>query len=141
MAVAKHGDSVRVHYTGRLGDGTIFEDTMNRDPVQFTIGEDRIIPAFEQAIVGMKPGDSKTTRISAQAFGPYHEQLVQVVDRKQIHSGWKLEVGQRLKVNIANGQTVEVRVTEVTGLTVTLDGNHPLAGRDLTVDIELVAIL
>jgi peptidylprolyl isomerase len=80
-------------------------------------------------------------RISAQAFGPYHEQLVQVVDRRQIHSGWKLELGQRLKVNIANGQTVEVGVTELNDLTVTIDGNHPLAGRDLTVDVQLVDIV
>ena len=114
---------------------------MNRDPVQFTTGEDQFIPAFEQAIVGMQPGDSKTDRISAETFGPYYEQLRQVVDRNQIHSGWKLEVGQRLKVNMADGQTVEVRITEVTDLTVTLDGNHPLAGKNLTVDIQLVAIL
>jgi peptidylprolyl isomerase len=141
MALPKHGDTVRVHYICRLDDGTIFENTMNRCPMQFKIGEDRIIPAFEQAIIGMKPGDSKTMRISAQAFGPYHEQLVQVVDRRQIHSGWKLELGQRSKVNIANGQTVEVRVTELNDLTVTIDGNHPLAGRDLTVDIQLVDIV
>ena len=141
MPLARQGDTVRVHYICRLDDGTIFESTLNGDPVQFTIGDNRIIPAFEQAVVGMALGDSKTTRISAQAFGPYHEQLVQVVDRKQIHSGWKLLVGQRLKVNIADGQTVEVRITEITDSTVTLDGNHLLAGEDLTVDIQLMAIL
>lgn len=142
MALAKHGDTVRVHYICRLDDGKLFENTMNRDPMQFKIGEGRIDLAFEGAVVGMNTGDSKTIKISAdQALGVYLKQLLQMLDRNRMPPDLNLEAGQRLQVNIAHGQMVEVQVTEVADLTVTLDGNHPLAGRDLTVDIQLVAIV
>ena len=110
--------------------------------MQFTIGEGRINRAFEQAVVGMNTGDSRTTGIFAdQALGVHLEQLAQVPDRNRIPPDLNLEVGQRLQVNLADGQTVMVRVTEVSDSSVTIDANHPLAGRDLTLDIQLVEIV
>jgi FKBP-type peptidyl-prolyl cis-trans isomerase 2 len=142
MALAKHGDTVRVHYICRLDDGKLFENTMDRDPMQFKIGEGRINLAFEQAIVGMNTGDSKTIKISAdQALGVYLKQLLQVLDRRRIPPNLNLEAGQRLQVNLSDGQTVVVKVTEVSDSSVTIDSKHPLAGKDLTLDIQLVDIV
>ncbi len=142
MALAKHGDTVRVHYICRLDDGKLFENTMDRDPMQFKLGEGRINLAFEQAIVGMNTGDSKTIKISAdQALGVYLKQLLQVLDRRRIPPNLNLEAGQRLQVNLSDGQTVVVKVTEVSDSSVTIDSKHPLAGKDLTLDIQLVDIV
>lgn len=142
MALAKHGDTVRVHYICRLDDCKLFENTMNRDPMQFKIGEGRIDLAFERAVIGMNTGDSKTIKISAdQALGVYLRQLLQVLDHNRIPLDLNLETGQRLQVDLANGQTVIVKVTEVSDSSVTIDGKHPLAGKDLTLDIQLVDVV
>jgi peptidylprolyl isomerase len=101
MVQAKHGDTVKVHYTGKLEDGTVFDSSENREPVEFTIGEGRIIPGFERAVVGMSPGESKTEKVLAdQAFGPYREELVLEVDRQRIPADVKLEVGKRLSFTL-----------------------------------------
>jgi peptidylprolyl isomerase len=141
MTKAKKGDTVRVHYTGKLEDGTVFDTSTKRRPLEFTIGEGRIIRGFEQAVVGMEPGESKTAKIPvANAYGPYREDLVLIVDRRRFPAQLKLELGQQLKVTQANGRTKRVKVVEVSESNVTLDGNHPLAGEDLTFDIQLVEI-
>ena len=141
MAQAKPGDTVKVHYTGRLDDDTIFDTSANREPLQFTIGEGQIIPDFEQAIIGMNPGDSKTIQIqSDNAYGPHREEMVMVVDRKEFPEGLEPKVDQRLQVRQSDGQEYAVTVTAVSESQVTLDGNHPLAGKDLTFDIQLAEI-
>lgn len=142
MAQAKNGDAVKVHYTGKLDDGTVFDTSVNRDPLQFTIGKGQLIPGFEQAVVGMRPGDSTTTIIQAnEAYGPHREELVMVVERNQLPADLKPEVGQQLQLNRPDGQTFVVTVSDVSESTITLDANHVLAGKDLTFDIQLTEIL
>lgn len=142
MAQAKEGDTVRVHYTGRLDDGAEFDSSRGRDPLEFTIGEDEVISGFEQAVVGMNAGDEKTTTIAADnAYGPRDEKKVMVVDRDELPEDMPVKVNDRLRVRQPDGETFVVTVTDVTDATVTLDANHPLAGRDLTFDIQLVEIV
>jgi peptidylprolyl isomerase len=142
MTQAKKGDTVNVHYTGKLEDGTVFDSSVDREPLQFTISEGRILPGFEKGIIGMKPGDTKTVNIPAdKAYGPHRKDLVLVVDKSKIPSHLKPEVGQQLKLNQPDGRAVPVRVTDITQSKVTLDANHPLAGKDLTFEIELVEIV
>jgi peptidylprolyl isomerase len=141
MAQAKFGDNVKVHYTGKLDDGTVFDSSTTGDPLEFTIGEGMIIPGFEQAVVGMVPGDSKTELIPMdQAYGPYREDMVVVVDRNQMPTDMDPEIGQQLQIQQPTGQAIPVVVTNVSDAEVTLDANHPLAGEDLTFDIQLVEI-
>jgi peptidylprolyl isomerase len=142
MAKAKNGDTVKVHYKGRLEDGTVFDSSADRQPYEFTIGKSRIIPGFAEAVIGMKPGESKTAKIpAAKAYGPLRKEMIVVVDRDKIPGHLKPEIGQRLQINQADGQRVPVKVVKVTQSKVTLDANHPLAGKDLTFDIELVEIV
>ena len=142
MAQAKNGDTVKVHYTGKLEDGTVFDTSINRDPLQFTIGENQVIPGFEQAVVGMNPGESKTTKVPAdKAYGPHHKEMVIVVDRNQFPANLEPKVGQQLQIRQADGRAIVVTVTDVSESSVTLDANHPLAGKDLTFDIQLIEIL
>jgi peptidylprolyl isomerase len=142
MTQAKKGDTVNVHYTGKLKDGTVFDSSVDREPLQFTISEGRILPGFEQGVIGMKPGDTKTVSIPAdKAYGLHRKDLVLVVDKSKIPSHLKPEVGQQLKLNQPDGRAVPVRVTDISQSKVTLDANHPLAGKDLTFEIELVEIV
>ncbi|HUT68296.1 MAG TPA: peptidylprolyl isomerase [Dehalococcoidales bacterium] len=141
MAQAKTGDTVKVHYTGKLDDGTVFDTSAEGEPLEFSIGEGRIIPDFEQAVVGMKPGESKSIQIASEnAYGPHRKEMVMVVDRKDIPEGLDPKVNQRLQVQQSNGQPFVVTVTDASETSVTLDGNHPLAGQDLTFDIQLTEI-
>jgi len=142
MAQAKNGDTVKVHYSGKLDDGTLFDTSAEREPLEFTIGEGKLIPDFEQAVVGMEPGESKNIQITSDnAYGPHHEEMVMVVDRKDIPEGLDPQVNQKLQVQQQNGQSFVVTVTEVSEANVTLDGNHPLAGKDLSFDIQLMEIV
>ncbi len=141
MTQAKHGDTVKVHYTGKLDDGTVFDSSANRDPLEFTIGSGNIIPGFERAVLGMNPGDSKTEVIpTSEAYGPYMEEMVVTIDRQQMPPDIQPEVGQQLHIQQPDGNVLPVIITDVSGSTVTLDANHPLAGEDLTFDIQLVEI-
>ncbi|MCL6435877.1 MAG: peptidylprolyl isomerase [Leptolyngbyaceae cyanobacterium HOT.MB2.61] len=141
MAQAKHGDTVKVHYTGKLDDGTVFDSSTNREPLEFTIGAGNIIPGFEKAVVGMAQGESKTEVIpTEQAYGPYMEEMVVTIDRQQMPAEIEPEVGQQLHIQQPDGQLLPVMVTDVSDSTVTLDANHPLAGENLTFDIQLVEI-
>jgi len=142
MAKAKNGDTVKVSYTGKLEDGTVFDSSESREPLKFTIGEGNVIPGFEEAVVGMSPGDSKTEKIPAdQAFGPYREELVVEIDRERIPEGVDPKVGKRLQVHKTDGGRIDVVVTGITESKLTLDANHPLARNDLVFDIQLLEIL
>ena len=123
-------------------DGTLFDSSLDRDPVEFTLGAGQVIPGFEQAVVGMSPGESKTVEVPAdQAYGPYREELVQEIDRELVPEDLKLEVGQQLALRLSPGRSIRVTVTKLTESKVTLDANHPLAGKDLTFDLQLVEIV
>ncbi|MFQ5852099.1 MAG: peptidylprolyl isomerase [Candidatus Binatia bacterium] len=144
MRQAKHGDTVKIHYTGKLEeDGTVFDHTLNGDPLLFTIGRGQIIPGIEQAVIGMNPGESKTTYVQPdKAFGSYYEEYVLEMDRNELPEELgEPKAGQQLELGEADGQMVQVTVTGVSDSSVTLDANHPLAGKDLTFDIELVEIV
>ncbi len=141
MLKARVGDVVKVHYTGRLRDGTIFDTSVGSEPLEFTLGLGQLIPAFEEAIIGMSPGESKTFEIPAEeAFGPYREELVLEIERDRLPQDMELEVGQQLLLRDPNGQAFRVTVTELTDNTVTLDANHPLAGEDLIFEVQLLEI-
>lgn len=141
MAQAKRGDSVKVHYTGKLEDGTVYDSSRDRDPLHFTIGEGQVIPGIEQAVVGMNPGESMTTKVPAdKAYGPHREELVMEIDRNEFPQHLRPKVGQQLQARLEDDQTIEIKVTDVSESSVTLDANHPLAGKDVTFDIQLVEI-
>jgi FKBP-type peptidyl-prolyl cis-trans isomerase 2 len=142
MAQAEHGDTVWVHYTGRLEDGTVFDTSRERRPLRFTIGGDSIFSGIEQAVVGMHPGQSKIVCIPMEdAFGPYREDMVVTVDRDRFPENLNLEVGQTLEVTSSDGQRAMVTVIDISDAEVTLDANHPLAGENLTLDLKLIDIL
>ena len=142
MTPAKHGDTVRVHYTGKLSDGTVFDSSVDQEPLEFTLGEQQVIPGFEEAVMGMDPGQTKITKVKAdRAYGPYRDEMTLVVERSQLPQDMQPEVGQQLEMRNPDGSTLVVTVKEVTGSSVTLDANHPLAGKDLRFDINLVDIL
>lgn len=141
MTQAKKGDSVVVHYTGKLADGTVFDSSRDRQPIQFKVGEGQVIPGVENAIVGMNVGDSKTTKIpSEEAYGPRRDDMVVTLDRSQLPADLDPKVGQRLELTQENDQTVLVTITDLSEKNITLDGNHPLAGKELTFELELVQV-
>ena len=141
VAQANEGDEVQVHYTGKLEDGTVFDSSEDGEPLSFTIGENRVIPGFEQAVTGMEPGDTKTAEVEPeQAYGEHREDMVMEMDRDQIPGEVDPEVGQQLQLRLENGQTVPVLITALGEDTVTIDANHPLAGRTLIFDIEVVDV-
>jgi peptidylprolyl isomerase len=141
MAKVKKGDSVKVHYTGKLEDGTVFDTSDNKDPLEFKVGEGKIIKGFEAAVIGMEPGESKTVQIPAdKAYGPHHPEMVMVIDRKEVPPTITPKVDQMLQVRQKDGTSFAVKVTDVSEETLTLDANHPLAGKDLTFDIRIAEI-
>lgn len=141
MPEAKSGDKVTVHYTGKLQDGTIFDSTTQSEPMQFTIGEENLIPGFEAAVIGMSPGESKSETIVAdEGYGSRSEEKMLAVDRGQFPTDLELNVGQQIRITDPQDRIAEVTVAAVSDATVTLDANHPLAGQDLFFEIELLAI-
>ena len=141
MSEANDGDTVKIHYTGRLEDGTVFDTSEDREPLQFTLGEGKVIPGFENAVRGMEEGESKTTTIpSDDAYGDRRDDLVLSVPLEQLPEDLDPQKGQHLQMQAGNGETFQVVVTEVADDSVEVDANHPLAGEDLTFDIELVDI-
>ena len=141
MAQAEHGSRVKVHYTGKLDDGTIFDSSEGREPLAFTIGLGQMIPGFEQGVVGMEVGETKVVQITAeQAYGEYRPEGVLEVNRSEIGPDLQLEIGMRLQATQEGGRRVDMQVIAITEDTVTMDANHPLAGKDLTFDIQVVEI-
>jgi peptidylprolyl isomerase len=139
--VAEPGDTVAVHYTGRLGNGTVFGSSVGGEPLRFVLGQGSVIVGFEQAILGMRVGESKTVVIpAADAYGPHLDELVVTKSWAELPPDWEPKLGDRLPVTQPNGQVLTARVVEITESGVTLDANHPLAGKDLTFDIELVEL-
>lgn len=162
MAQAKQGDKVRVHYTGTLEDGSVFDSSEGfveecgdecedegcgcgsrpTGPLEFIIGQGSLIPKFEEAVIGLEPGQGVQVKIGADdAYGQRAEEMVAVIERSEIPAEIMPEAGQRMEVVLQDGTPLPVVITEVTDTTVTLDANHPLAGLDLTFDIKLVEIL
>jgi peptidylprolyl isomerase len=141
MAQAKEGDTVKGYYTGKLDDGTVFDSSREGDPIQFEVGGGQLIGDFETAVVGMEPEETKTFTVSAaDAYGEHETDRVVEVPRDQLPDHIDPEVGQWLQLKQPDGRAVPVRVSDVTDSNITLDANHPLAGKDLTFEIELVSV-
>jgi peptidylprolyl isomerase len=139
---ARAGDRVRVHYTGRLSDGTVFDSSVNRKPLELVVGDGDVIPGFEKALVGLAAGSFVIENIPArQAFGAYNHDLIVRVDKRRIAVKGALEVGKRMSVELEPGREVQAKVIAVQEQTVTLDTNHPLAGKDVTLEIEMLEVL
>lgn len=142
MTLAKQGDTVKVHYTGKLEDGTVFDTSRSRHPLQFKIGNGQVIEGFEQAVAGMSVGESKTATIPMEkAYGPRRDDMIVTVKRDQFPPDIHPDVGQRLEITQADDRKILVTVMDATDSTLTLDGNHPLAGKALTFELELIGIL
>jgi len=141
MNQAKSGDVVSIHYTGKLDDGTEFDSSAGGDPLQFVLGSNQVIQGFSKAIEGMAVGDSKTVNIPAtEAYGPRNEQMVQEVPKSVLPEDLVPKEGMALQARNPEGRPVNLMVTAVGDETITVDGNHPLAGKALNFDIELVDI-
>lgn len=141
MTQVKTGDTVKVHYTGKLEDGTVFDTSVEDEPLEFTVGSGMVIPGFENAVVGMAPGETKVEKIPAdQAYGEYQEEMVMEVDRNYMPEDFEPEVGQQIEIQRPSGEVIDVVITEISETAVTLDANHPLAGMDLIFEIQLVEI-
>lgn len=142
MAQAATGDTVKVHYTGKLEDGSVFDTSQQREPLEFKLGEGRLLPGFEQAVEGLEPGQKTEIEIAAeQGYGPRRDDAVVQIERSQLPPDLNPEIGQQLQMQQPNGQAVVVTVAETSEESITLDGNHPLAGKDLSFEIELVEIV
>jgi len=141
MSQVKQGDTVRIHYTGTLTDGTVFDTSSGREPLEFTVGSGQIIPGLDEAMPGMAVGDQKRVEIGMmQAYGPHHDDRVLEVPLEQLPPDIPREAGITLAMRGEDGQEMPVRVTAVSDTTMTLDANHQLAGEDLVFEVELVAI-
>jgi peptidylprolyl isomerase len=141
MAQAKNGDTVKVHYTGKLADGTVFDSSVQGDALQFILGDGQLIPGFEKAVLGMSVGEEKTFIILAhEAYGVHNTDLVFMVDRSSLPSHMDPAVGQRFQIRQQDGSVTAVTVSAVSDANVTFDANHPLAGKDLIFDIQIVEI-
>ncbi len=141
MDPAKIGDNVKIHYTGRLATGEIFDTSKDREPLEFKIGDKSMIPGFESAVIGMSVGEAKVEKIpSKDAYGEHKEQLVFTMGRENIPEDMNVEVGFELDMHGKNGECIPVLVTGLTEDSITLDANHPLAGKDLIFEIQLVEI-
>ena len=141
MTTAQTGNRVRVHYTGRLDDGEVFDSSEGGTPLAFTIGNGQVIPGFEKGVIGMAAGDTRTVHIPcADAYGEHHADGVMRVPRDEFPPDMPLEVGSSVQGQQSSGQVVSFTIMAVTDAEVTLDANHPLAGKDLTFDLRLVSI-
>ena len=141
MANAKEGDKVKVHYTGKLEDGTVFDSSKDRDPLEFTLGKGEVIPGFEKEVQGLEEGESKTFTVPAdEGYGQRSDERVMTVDLKNLNLDFTPSVGDRLTLQRGDGQQIMVTVDNITESQITLDANHPLSGKDLEFDITLVEI-
>ncbi len=142
MSQAKSGDTVKIHYRGTLDDGTEFDSSTGREPLEFQLGGGQVIPGFDNAVDGMTVGEKKSVRLEPDdAYGPRHDQLMQQVPRSALPPEMTPEVGMALQSSAPDGQVMVFHITEVNDENITVDANHPLAGHALSFDIELVEIV
>lgn len=141
MQKVKENDTVKVHYTGKLNDGQVFDSSLQREPLEFKVGEGNMIKGFENAVLGMAVGENKEVNIpSNEAYGPHREELTQEIKKSDLPAEVNPEVGLQLMSRTPDGREFRVVVSEVKGDTVRIDANHPLAGKDLIFEIEVVEI-
>lgn len=142
MSAAKDGDKVKVHYTGSLDDGSEFDSSRQREPIEFTIGGGEILPGVEQAVVGLEPGGTNKVTLPAEdAYGERRDDMIQEIERSVLPQEVEPQVGLQLQAQSPGGQPLLLTITEVGEEKVTVDANHPLAGKDLTFEVELVEVV
>jgi len=141
LAQAQAGDTVKVHYTGTLDDGTVFDSSQDRDPIEFTLGQKQVIDGFDTAVTGMEVGETRSVSLTPdEAYGQPRDELVGTVDRDRLPEELTPEVGMFLQAQSPDGQVNDVKITDVSDDTITIDANHPLAGQNLHFDLTLVSI-
>lgn len=141
MAQAQNGDTVKIHYTGKLEDGTVFDSSLGREPLEFKLGGGQVIEGFEQMVLGMSPGEKKTQTIDVDhAYGPRMEEMVVQVNKSDLPPDLEPEAGQELYVQQPDGYSMPVMIVDVDDNSITIDANHPLAGENLQFEIELMSI-
>ena len=139
--IAETGDTVKVHYTGRLQDGTVFDTSVGSNPLEFTLGQGQLISGFEQAVIGMQVGESKTVTIPVdEAYGPRRDDMIREIERSKLLENIDPQIGMQLQMNQSDGSIIAVTIIDVSEMTIKIDANHPLAGYDLIFDIELIEI-
>ncbi len=142
MAIAETGDIVRINYSGRLTNGTQFDTSEGRAPLEFTLGKGQVIKGLEQHVSGMEPGQKSTVTIPvADAYGPRRDEAIQTLDRSKVPSGVELRVGTQLQARTSDGSMLPITVVGLDDASVTVDANHPLAGQDLVFDVEVVDVV
>ncbi len=142
MAIAENGNKVKIHYKGSLDDGTIFDSSDGREPLEFELGSGQVIPGFDKNVKGMGLNEKKTIAIPAdEAYGARRDDLIMDFPKSEFPDNINPEVGQQLQMQNQDGQVFNVLVTGVSDENVTLDANHPLAGKNLNFDIELIEIV
>lgn len=142
MSIAQKGNKVKIHYKGSLNDGTVFDSSEGREPLEIVLGSGEVIVGFDEAITGMTVGEKKSVNLPPEkAYGPRNEEMVMEAPKEHVPPDIKPEVGMKLQMGGANGELIVVEVTEITDTHIVLDANPPLAGKDLNFDIELVEIV
>ena len=141
-SIVKMGDTVKLHYKAKAQDLLIFDSLTQMDPLVFTVGDGQILPAFENALIGMQAGEKKiVSLLSEDAFGPYVEELITTVDKSELPPNLEIEKDQQLQIQQPDGQIILVKVIDMTDKDITFDANHPLAGKDIEFDIHLIEIM
>ncbi len=136
------GDQVRVNYTGMFTDGSVFDSSAGNEPLEFTVGAGEVITGFDSAVVGMQPGETRKVTVDPEeAYGPHNPEMVAEVERSLIPEDHRLQIGGFLEVSLESGNTLEVQIVELNDTTVKLDANHPLAGKELHFEIELLEVV
>lgn len=142
MVQAKNGDRVQVHYIGKLLSGEVFDSSYERGPIEFVIGEKKLIPSFENSVIGMSEGEKKSVSIASQdAYGEYRDDLVTEIEKNRLPEDLNPKVGEILQITTQNGTVINFSVVDISDDAIKLDANHPLAGKDLVFEIELVKII
>jgi FKBP-type peptidyl-prolyl cis-trans isomerase 2 len=141
MTAVAAGSKIKVHYTGTFDDGVVFDSSRQADPFEFEVGSGQVIPGFDNAVIGMKAGESRQVRLEEEdAYGPYNEEMVFDADPSQFEAGLTPEVGQQFQTQMEDGTPLLLRVKAVSDGKITLDANHPMAGKALNFDLEIVAV-
>ncbi len=141
-SLVKMGDTVKLHYKAKAQDLIIFDSLTQMDPLVFTVGDGQILPAFENALIGMQAGEKKIiSLLSEDAFGPYAEELITTVDKSELPPNLEIAKDQQLQIQQPDGEIILVKVIDMTDKDITFDANHPLAGKDIEFDIQLIEIM
>ncbi len=141
MSVVATGNKVKIHYTGTFDDGEVFDSSREVDPLEFEVGAGQVIPGFDDAVIGMKVGETKNVRLlEDEAYGPYNPEMVFDADPSQFEEGMALEIGQQFQTQMEDGTPLLLTVKSIEGEKITLDANHPMAGKVLNFDLEVVEI-